>query len=613
MRLAPRAAIPAGLFLLSLIVFSGALQHSFTNWDDDEYVTANPLIRNLDRDRLETLFSRPYFNNWAPLTLLSYAADHAFWGQRPLGYHLTNIVLHALCTVLLFELLCALVRPAGPNPVLPAALAAVLFAIHPVQVESVAWISERKNVLGMALFLGAFLAWMRSRRAPFRPAAYALFLGLAAGSGLAKVQGALLLPLLLVLEWTGQPAATRRLLRLRWRLGLLSPALALALAVVWLNFDAQPIDSARRLTGDLLGASATAPVLLLGYVKDLLLPTNRTPLLSREIYAAPWELIPALAWLLVLAALGAVLAGRQRHPHLAFFVLWFAGALVPVLNFVAIPVLAADRYQYWAAPGLFALAAIGVSSWYQRSSARRRAWQTGLLIVTALLLSALTVNYVRVWKDSVSLWGHAVRAHPHAWKARMNLSDALFQIGSLEAATDHAREASRLVPDEPFAHKNLAAILMGLGQFDEAEQAIREALRLDPRDAASRGNLGFVLLQRGEPRGAERALREAIRIDPDQADVYLTLGNALLAQERPLEAERALRDAVRLDPGLVEARVALGGALFMSGRLAEAKRELEEAFLLDPGNKLIRTNLEIVEEMLRRSEDPVSTPEAAPR
>ncbi len=221
MRFPGQRWIAAALVLLALAVFAGTLRNDFVNWDDDEYVVKNELIRRLDAKNVAGMFRSTNVSvYWAPITILSYAVDHAFWGLRPFGYHLTNTLLHALCTLLLYLLFCRILGRGDPDAArVPAGLAAALFAIHPVQVESVAWVSERKNVLAMALLLAAFLAWIRATRGRVRPGAYAAFLALLAAALLAKLHAAILPPLILLYEWIegparpdARPSAARRVL-----------------------------------------------------------------------------------------------------------------------------------------------------------------------------------------------------------------------------------------------------------------------------------------------------------------------------------------------------------------------------------------------------------------
>ena len=532
---APLIAITAALCALAFGVFAGALGNGFTNWDDDKYVLENTAIERLDGSSVRAMLSPSsiHVGNWAPVTILSYAVDHALWGKRPFGYHLTNVLLHALCTALLFLLLRHLLGWGDPGAgTLPAAVAAALFAVHPVQVESVAWVAERKNVLGMALLLAAFLAWLRATRSGFRPLAYAGFLALFALSLMAKAQAVILPPLLVLYEWIEAPRAPRadsrneRPSRVA-RAALLLPAFALAVALGLVAIRAQATSPEARPAGDLIGTLATAPVLVMAYVKDLLFPLNRSAILVRPLLERPWEPLALGAGLLVIAWVAGALALARKRPHASFFSLWFLGALAPILNFVPLPVLAADRYQYWAAPGLFALAGLFARRLLAAGDRRTRAAAAALLVVAFVLLAALTVTRVRVWRDSIALWEDAVRKSPREVVARTNLSTALIRAGRSKDAIAHL------------------------------EAAIRER----PRNAAFRLNLGVALLKLGDLDGATREALAATRIAPRSANAWLLLGTALEMGGRRDEAVRAFREVLLLRPGDPAARIHLRGLL----------------------------------------------------
>jgi hypothetical protein len=531
-------AILAALCALAFGVFAGALGNGFTNWDDDKYVLENAAIERLDAASVREMFepASVHVGNWAPVTILSYAVDHAIWRKRPFGYHLTNVLLHAVCTALLFLLLRRLLGPG--EGILPAAIAAALFAVHPVQVESVAWVAERKNVLGMALLLAAFLAWLRATRSGFRPVAYAGFLALFALSLMAKAQAVILPPLIALYEGIVRPRLARAgeggEAALRGgpppavaRGALLLPAFALAVALGLVAIRAQATSAEARPAGDLLGTFATAPVLLLAYVKDLFLPLNRSAVLVRPVLDRPWEPLALAAWLLVIAWVGGALALARRRPHAAFFSLWFLGALAPVLNFVPLPVLAADRYQYWAAPGLFALAGLLARRMLTDGDRRTCAAAAALIVVAIGLFSALTVARVRVWRDSIALWEDAVRKSPREVIARTNLSTALIRAGRSREAIEHL------------------------------EAAIRER----PRNAAFRLNLGVALLKEGDVDGAIREGLAATRVAPRYVNGWLLLGTALEMGARREEAVQAFREDLRLRPGDPAAQIHLRGLL----------------------------------------------------
>jgi Flp pilus assembly protein TadD len=587
MQVLHRAGIPCLLFLLALGVFAGALGNDFTNWDDDKYVTGNALIERLDPGGAREMFriSSVFAGNWAPLTILSYAVDHALWGRRPVGYHLTNLLLHALCTLLLYVLLRKVLGRGDPDSAtLPSAVAAALFAIHPVQVESVAWISERKNVLGMTLMIASFLAWLRASRSPLSGSAAGAFLLLFAGALLAKAQAVILPPILLLFEWLERPGREEEPLSVGGRGILLLAAFALAGAMGWITIRVQDTATQARMTGDLLGAVATAPVLLLGYVKDLLFPMNRAAILTPGVYGAPWQAAPLAAWILLLVWLIGVTALRRSRPHPAFFSLWFVGALLPVLNLVPLPVLAADRYQYWAAPGLLALTGLGTAALWDRLAGARKLAAAALIVSVAGLLGALTVARVKVWENSLTLWTDAVRKAPFSAQARRNLGGTLLQAGRMREAERELREAVRMDPAYGRARTNLGLSLLAQGKFGEAERELREALRLDPYNVSARSNFAVALYTIGKKREAVSEIRKVLRLEPRHARARGNLGIILYELGENEEAEKQLRAALRLDPRQPRARRALGGVLLKQGKLEEAERQLLEALRLQPGD-----------------------------
>jgi hypothetical protein len=389
-----------------------------------------------------------------------------------------------------------------------------LFAIHPVQVESVAWVAERKNVLGMTLLLGAFLAWRRTIRGSFHPFAYALFLTLLAGALLSKAQAVILPPLLVLYEWIERPRAPQGNLPLAKRLALLAPAFALAFWVGWITVWAQGGTGAPRPMGNLAGAIATAPVLVLGYVKDLFLPLNRSAILPRPLFASPWHPLPLATWVVVGGwVLGALTVSRSR-PHFAFFSLWFLGALGPVLNFIPLQVVAADRYQYWAAPGLFALAGLASCQAWTRLDRSRRRTAAALGFAVIVLLFALTVARVAVWRDSVTLWTDALGKTSDETVVRTNLGAALIEAGRPADALDHLRWAIRATPRNARLRVNLGVALLKLGRVDEAIRVAREAAALDRRSPDAWLLLGTALEARGRREEAIDAFQRVLVLHP---------------------------------------------------------------------------------------------------
>ncbi len=586
----PRRAIPLVLALIAVLVFAGSLRNGLTNWDDDNYVTESPLILRLDPPGLRQIFTSVVYHTWAPATILSYAVDHAVFGMRPSGYHLTNVLLHALCTVLLYLLLCRILSPVDPGAAaLPATFAAALFAIHPVQVESVAWVAERKNVLGMALLLGSFLAWLRATGERFRPPAYAACLLLLAGSLMAKSHAVILPPLLALYEWIERRPSGARGLRPAARAALLVPAFAVALGIGWLSVRVGDVKGLARLTGDLTGAFATAPSLVLGYVEDLLFPMNRSPILTAPVYRSPWTPVPLATGAVVVAWTLGVIAARRAHPHAAFFSLWFLGGLVPVLHFIPNTPLVADRYQYWAAPGLFALAALGFVSLRERADPEQRPTVTGLGLAVAGLLTAVTVATVPVWRSSLSLWNRAVRlspAEPFGWT---KLGETYLQLERLDDAEAALRKAVSLSPNFSTARSMLGLALIRKGFITDGTRLLGEAGTGGSRAAGVYArvwnNVGAEHFAKGRTQEALQAFERAVAFAPSAPRARANLGAAWLRVGNLAAAERNLREALRLDPGSATTRSNLSAALMMSGRLPEAERELRDVLRIDPRHR----------------------------
>lgn len=589
------------LAIAALLVFATTLGNGFTDWDDPLYVTKNVFIEHLDGRNFRELvrIDGPFGGQWGPLTMLSLALDHAIWGKRALGYHLTNVLLHAITTLLLFALLRRILGRGDPDAgTLPAAVAAGLFAIHPVQVESVAWISERKNVLAMPLMLAAFLAWLRATDRGFNPFAWAMSLVLLTASLLAKTQALILPPLLLLHDWIERPHSTPHgsfpgITRNK-RVALLLPMFALALGSGLITMKLQPAGNAKRLTGDLLGAVATAPTLVLGYLQDLLLPVNRAAILTPPVFHAPWQPVPLVAWGIVGGGMLAAFAVRRARPHLSFFSLWFLVALVPVLNLVPFPALAADRYLYWAAPGFFALAGLGACWLLGRLARRERILAVGLSGLMAACFIALTLQWAAVWKDSITLWTHAVRKAPQSAQARANLGFTLMDRQDFVAAEAQLVEAIRLDPDNVRARNHLGFTLYHLGKLDVAHQQLEEAIRRKPHETEVLTNLGVVELMLGRTQAAEERFREILRLDPNDMETRTRLASVFLKTGRLEEAARELRETIRQDPGNAKAQGTLGLALLGMGRLEEAERALREAARLNPRDPTTRSNLGIV-------------------
>lgn len=556
----PRAgdlALAASLFLVTLAAYAGLWNAGFVHIDDPLYVTGNAMVlRGLTLEGLAWALATDHTGNWSPLTWLSHMLDVTLYSADPRGHHATNVLLHATSSVLLF----ALLRRTTGAP-LRAALAAALFAWHPLRVESVAWISERKDVLSMALALATLHLWVSTLRHGGR-GRYAAALG-AFALGLSAKPMLVTLPfLLVVLEvWPLRRIDTHSLRGLalgaaRSLAGKL-PFLALAAVSSGITLAVQQVAMTAAEVLPLEVRAANAVLAVATYLRQLVWPSGLAILYP---YPAGFALLPLLgAGLLLIGLVGASLALRRERPWLLAGVAWFLGALVPVLGLVQVGDQAhADRYTYLPSIGPCWIAAWAIPSAALASPARR--WAAGVAAcaaATALLLG--TVRQVRVWHDGATLFAHAIAVAPDQASLRTHLAlgHALVAEGRLAEAVSAYREALRRDPGSAETMNFLGVALASLGRVDEAASLFEAAIRLAPAFAHPYHGLGTLAAQAGDFARARDYFAAACERAPESAAMRLHLARALQQLGEIDAAREALRAAVALDPLSLEARTAL--------------------------------------------------------
>lgn len=480
-------------WLLALVVastitaFSPALEAGFVNWDDESNLLLNAHWRGLGWAQWRWAFSTVLNGHYHPLTWLSYGLDFALWGLRPAGYHLTNVLLHALNAALLFAIARRLFLP-HRDAALGAAAAALLFALHPLRAESVAWVSERRDVLSGAFYLGTVLLYLQGRLR----AALLCF----SASLLSKAMGVTLPLALLILDF--HPLGRLRAKAER-RKALLEklPFLALAALATALGFIAEiPVGAARSLAETpLLERIAVASYGTVFYILKTAAPTGLSHLYPRPASAslAQWPYCGALAASLGLLALG--LWALRRRPALAASLLFYAASLGPVVGLVQFgPHLVADRFSYIPCLG-FALLAGGALRGRGRPL---RAAAAAL----AVALGAASYRQSGFWRDSRALWERAAAADPGNWVAWNYLGLLALERGSPAEAAGHFEVALAIKPDYGAAHNNLGNALFALGRVERSLKRYREAARLSPGHEAVHYNIAKALLKLGRRRDA---------------------------------------------------------------------------------------------------------------
>ena len=584
------------LTLLVVVSYFPALSGGFV-WDD--VIFAEEPVIHAASGLWNIWFSPSDIKNeghYWPLVYTSFWLEHKLWGLAPAGYHAVNILLHLVNVLLLWRLL---VRLAVPG----ALVIAAVFAVHPLHVESVAWIIERKDVLSALFYLAAVLAWIRFTEAP-RAGHYALALVLFTAGLLSKSVVVTLPVALLIWHWWQHGRVTRMaLLRL-------VPFFAVAVCITAADLSFYTSRETLALGYTLPERLLIAARALWFYVGKLLWPTELA-----VIYPL-WEIdagnLPAWGYVVAAVALAAVLwLGRRRigRGPLAG-ALFFAVTLAPVLGFVDYGYMqfsfVADRFQYLAGIGVLAVligAAVHGANQLPRGSQMAAC---GLAVVVVGLLGTLTWRQAGIYQDEVAFFSHIVALNPAARDAHLNLGSALFEADRVEEGLAASRIAVAQRPDSAKALANIGRALIKLEQFEEAEEHLLRARQLDPRSITAHQNLAEVFRKQGRYTEAVPSYQTVLEIDPDYALAYAGMGMALFGAQRYDEALVAISQALALEPDLPTAsalRLHMGRAARELGRLDAAAGYLRRAIENEPRNVEPLFDLAKVRFMQQRHEE----------
>jgi len=584
--------VPALIAVVTFATFLPALHNQFVNWDDDKNFLENPHYRGLGWTQLSWMWTT-HLGHYIPLTWMTFGLDYLLWGMNPLGYHLTNLLLHAANAVVFFFITRRLLTRALPSPserghtlAVSAAFAALVFAIHPLRVESVAWATERRDVLSGLFYLSAVLAYLRAcdreeRGRGWYWGAVALF----AGALLSKSMAVNLPVVLMILDvyplrrlggsigWWSKPARRIYVEKIPFVL-LAAAASAIAVMAQFSIHAALPL--AQLSVPGRLAVSAYG---LSFYLGKMIVPVNLSPLYELPRTVSPWAMPFILSFGLAVAITAIVLSLRRRMLGLPAAWLAYLVVLLPVLGiFQSGPQIAADRYTYLAGLGWAILAGAGLlSSW-----SRLPFLLIGLVVFIPVGLGTLTWNQVHVWHDSKTLWAHALAIDPNSSVAQNDFGEALAQQGKLAEAIEHYRQALNIKPDYADAHYNLGGALAQQGKLADAIHHYQRALQITPGDADAQTNWGGALAQQGKLAEAAEHYQQALRIKPDHAAAHNNWGAALTRQGNLAEAIEHYRQAVNIKPDYADAHYNLGGALAQQGKLADAIHHYQRALQITP-------------------------------
>lgn len=560
----PHRIVPFLLLALTAVVFHPVRGHEFVDYDDHVYILENPNLRDgLGVESVVRAFTTPHAANWIPLTWISLQIDRELYGLDPAGYHLTNVALHALSAVLLFFALVRMTRAPWPS-----AFAAAVFALHPLHVESVAWASERKDVLCGLLWMLTLCAYAHYAERPQSGRRYALVV---TGVTLALLSKPLAVSLpfaLLLLDYwplgrLGSENERHLVDPLRLRRALLEklPLLALAGAAAVVTYAIQEDTGVVRSAEFSLPLRASNALLSYAlYLRDAIWPSGLA-----AFYPYPHQGVPASAVLLALLVLCGIsalaLRTARRHPHLLMGWLWYLGTLAPMIGIVQVGLQArADRYTYIPLVGIAIMLA-----WSARELALRwRSARIPLAIAGVGAVAALATAasfQVGVWRDTLSLFERAIAVTEGNYLAHHRLAVTHRARGETVDAEEHYRRALRINPHWAAPHFEYASMLRERGDFADAATYFERGLRIDPRHVRARKLFGLCWLELGRYAEARAELTRALAHGQDLAEIHAGLGFAAAALGDAEEGIRHNREALRLDPSQLFAANSLAWTL----------------------------------------------------
>ena len=637
-----RWLVPLLIALLTVAVYLPALENGFVNWDDKGNLLENPNFRGLGWEQLRWMFTTFHTGHYQPLSWVTFGLDYLLWGMNPFGYHLTNLLLHAANAVLVyflaFRLLSLAVSATNSQDLslrISAGLAALFFAIHPLRVESVAWATERRDVLSALFFLLTIHLYLwanggaQSSRTRMRWLSGSLVVyGLSLFS---KAVGMTLPIVLLVLDvyplrrlgiegqgWFGR--ATRGV----WleKIPFFILASAAGVAALLAQYHTGAMGSIER--HGVFARMAQGLFGLVFYIWKTVIPFELSPIYEIPPQLNPWEWPFLLSGILVVGISLSLFLLRRRWPAgLAVWVCYVA-ILAPVLGIAQSgPQLVADRYSYLSCLGWAILVGAGSFHcwrvWVAHGFRRLPILASGLIGMIVVGLGGLTWQQTQIWHDTERLWRHAlavdqesriahnnlgvllagqgkleeaiphyykaIRIDPNYVKAHNNLGNALWNQGESEEAIEHYHEAIRIDPNNVDAHYNLGNGLRSQGKLEEAIGHYQQALQANPADSSAHNNLGIALAEQGSIDDAIDHFREALRIDPTNALGYANLANIFTSMGEFEKAIELYRRALEVKPGFAEVHERLGRLLTQQGRRDEAIQHLEEALrIMKSGN-----------------------------
>jgi Flp pilus assembly protein TadD len=596
------ALICGALAIVTFAAFWQVLGYGFTNFDDDIYVTENPHVQGgLSQQSVVWAFRTPYASFWHPLTMLSHMLDCELFGLNPHGHHLTNVLLHIANTLLLFIVLNRMTGGFWKS-----AFVAAAFALHPLHVESVAWVAERKDVLSTLFWMLTMLAYLYYVRRP-NIIRYSLTL-LAFALGLMAKPMLVTLPFVLLLldywplerlqlgrdvkvqkkgatdiryKWSGPPGRIKLILEK-------IPFLVLSAVFSVITIFTQKSEEALVLDSPLIIRVGNVMVSYLVYIRKTIWPSGLAAFYPYPGSTLPlWEAVVAFVVLVSISVF--VIRLIPRYKYLLVGWLLFVGTLVPVIGLVRVGLFAmADRFTYIPLTGLFIIIAWGADDFLAGRRLGLRRAQSGRKIVLGIsatgVLSALlicTSFQVRYWRNNTTLFEHAIKVTTNNFLAYNNLGATYGKLGRYAEEIEAYKQAVKIKPDYAKAYYNLAAVYGNLGLRTEAIEACKQAIRINPDDAEAHYNLGVTYSKLGLRTEAIEAYKQAIRIKPDFAEAHYNLAVVYGDLGWYTEAIEAYKQTIKIKPDFAKAHYNIGLTYLVNGDSGSALEEYKILKTLD--------------------------------
>ena len=599
--------ITLGLTALTLTAYWEIKDHSFVSYDDDVYVVSNAHVqKGLSWSNVAWAFTSTGAANWHPLTWLSHMLDVQLFGLNPAGHHLTSLMLHIANVVLLF-----LVLQVMTGALWPSALVAALFAVHPINVESVAWVAERKNLLSTFFWLLTMLAYVRYARRPASSKYCVVLISFALALMSKPMVVTLPFALLLMDCWpldrlkstdsvsTSEKADNSKRPRKQVEAKLSYPKrsvrqLVIEKAPLFLLAAVSSVITVRaQQTGGAVGTTEVFPlpvrfenaaVSYAHYLLDIVWPFRLAVFYPHPGAALPVSQVGLST--LVLLGISAIVAMRARRSrYLPAGWLWYLGTLIPVIGLVQVGLQSrADRYAYVPVIGIFVAVV-----WYVAEIANGRATRERIVTITAacalVALTSITRVQASYWQNSITLFQRAVDVTRNNYVAHNNLGELLAQQGKLDEATTHFAAAIEINPSFAHARHNMGMILVQRGDLDDAISEFSKAIELEPTFADAYNKLGAALASRGKLDEAIANFSKATEINPAYGSAHANLGSAYEQQGRIADAIAAYSRALQFtaDTSMVaQTHFKLGRLLAKTGKRKEAIQNFREALRLKP-------------------------------